>query len=66
MTRLQLGNGYDAEGAVPEHDYWPEYGPDFSLNVGAGNIKDRNDEEHLTKIEKTSEILKERIIAIMR
>ena len=52
--------------AVPEHKFWPEYGPSFSMDVEAGNVKDLNTEGHLVQIEDTSRVWVERITEIMR
>jgi hypothetical protein len=61
----QLGREFDPEAAVPEHDYWPEYGPSFVMDVEEGNVRDLNDERHLARIEETSQIWVERISHIM-
>jgi hypothetical protein len=65
-AHIKLGNGFNPDGSVPEHEYWPEYSPDFGLDVAAGNIKDQNDDAHLRTIEEASERWIERISAIMR
>ena len=52
--------------AVPEHKFWPEYGPSFIMDVEEGHVRDRNTEDHLSQIEETSRLWVERIIEIMR
>jgi len=63
---FQLGRNVEPDTAVPEHKFWPEYGPSFSMDVEAGNVKDLNTEGHLVQIEDTSRVWVERITEIMR
>jgi histone deacetylase 8 len=36
---------------IPDHFAFPAYGPSFTLDIPAGNMRDLNGEEYLTEIE---------------
>ncbi|CBQ68839.1 related to histone deacetylase [Sporisorium reilianum SRZ2] len=38
---------------IPEHKFWPNYAPAYSLDVAAGEMIDQNDEAHFEAISKT-------------
>ncbi|CAG8494358.1 3080_t:CDS:10 [Paraglomus brasilianum] len=40
---------------IPEHKYFEEYGPDFSLLIDPGNQQDTNDEDYIVSILSTIE-----------
>ncbi|CAG8456696.1 8520_t:CDS:2 [Ambispora gerdemannii] len=50
MTSLLIDGGISIQEDIPEHQYFEEYGPDFSLFVDAGNRPDLNDDEYLTDV----------------
>mgnify|MGYP000533587155 CR=1 FL=1 len=39
-----------AEISIPQHEYWPEYAPDYSLDVAAGEMRDENNDAHLREL----------------
>ncbi|CAG4932780.1 unnamed protein product [Colias eurytheme] len=39
--------GVDLDENIPEHDYWPQYGPDFMLNIHPLLTKDENSRKYL-------------------
>ncbi|TKY89451.1 hypothetical protein EX895_001982 [Sporisorium graminicola] len=39
--------------AIPDHKFWPNYAPTYSLDVPAGEMIDQNDEAHFEAISKT-------------
>ncbi|XP_041972160.1 histone deacetylase 8-like [Aricia agestis] len=53
ITALVLGEKLDEN--IPEHKYWPKYGPDFLLNVRPLLSKDLNSIEYLEECIKTIE-----------
>lgn len=38
--------------AIPDHKFWPNYAPDYTLGVPAGEMIDQNDEAHFEAINK--------------
>lgn len=39
--------------AIPDHKFWPNYAPEYTLDVPAGEMIDQNDEAHFEVINKT-------------
>lgn len=39
--------------AIPDHKFWPNYAPEYTLDVPAGEMIDQNDESHFQAIDKT-------------
>ncbi|PWY98747.1 Arginase/deacetylase [Testicularia cyperi] len=37
---------------IPDHKFWPEYGPDYTMEVKAGATIDQNDEAHFEALNK--------------
>ena len=57
--------GKDIDENIPEHDYLEKYGPDFSLQISAGNRKDENTDSYLCNlIEEVSGNLKQCSLAL--
>jgi histone deacetylase 1/2/histone deacetylase 8 len=49
------------EADVPHHDYFPDYAPNYTLEVHAGGMRDENTHEHITRINDTFARIAERI-----
>lgn len=45
--------GFDTP--IPEHEYWPQYGPEYTLGVAAGEMIDQNDEAHFEAVQRVFE-----------
>ncbi|CAG8501748.1 13531_t:CDS:2 [Ambispora leptoticha] len=50
MTSFLIDGGISIQEDIPEHQYFEEYGPDFSLLVDTGNRPDLNDDEYLASV----------------
>lgn len=39
----------DLDDDIPEHDDWPQYGPDYKILIEPSLTKDRNTEQYLSE-----------------
>ncbi|CAF0787852.1 unnamed protein product [Didymodactylos carnosus] len=49
LTNVALGNE-KVDNDIPEHDYFPLYGPDFTLDTWPGNRKNKNTDSSINQI----------------
>ncbi|KAF8582573.1 histone deacetylase complex protein [Ramaria rubella] len=60
-TSLALGQPLSLDSDIPDHIAFPSYGPSFTLDVLAGNMRDENTDEYLSGIEEVYNKLVEKL-----
>ncbi|KAJ7484525.1 hypothetical protein FB451DRAFT_1436380 [Mycena latifolia] len=51
LTSVALGQPLSLDTEIPDHPYFPEYGPSFVLDVQAGNMQDQNSADYLQTVD---------------
>lgn len=51
LTAIAVGKKLPTD--IPDHQFFMEYGPDYGLNITAGNRKDQNSQDYLRKIHRS-------------
>lgn len=58
---LKIGKALPLDTPIPDHAVFPLYGPSFTLDVPAGNMRDENNEEYIDSIERCFSVVVDRI-----
>jgi len=52
LPQLKVERSLSLDADISDHDAFPSYGPSFTLDVPAGNMRDENTEEYLLEVER--------------
>ncbi|KAF7323683.1 Hist-deacetyl domain-containing protein [Mycena kentingensis (nom. inval.)] len=66
LTSIAIGAPLPLDTHIPEHEYFPEYAPSFTLDVPPGTMQDRNTDAYLCEVEAAFAVAAEKITARMQ